>query len=659
MDRAVEKFRYRYSLCWIVGTGSDPDIDYQISSQNPPGPPASFYNENLNAFDVENPLQAWPGVRGRADKPTRDQFFGEQLREYQTASALKDAIRELDIDLRQEPSYSRLLLDHLISQSGRRKGTINELILFLEDPHLNIPGAGNYIGVIEHYASRGARLSKQHAVFDAVTRALKLGIVPAEEINAIITSLSDLGRTKKSARANDEKLLTRLYRQMWDAIGECDIYGHQHLDERIVDAWLGVLLGNGTADDFLLAKDILLVTNHDVPTDSWLAKFLTRWLHDRRFSRLGFDGEHVIELLKPFHPDLVSSSILRVTEALFSSKKTDFLKRWESCLARLHDSSTIASSRVWTHIRVYHDGTSHLPPMSPRHRIIQRLWALYTMTKGALRSSGLNVSCPTIKSLYRLYDTTRGDDGIEDLWSSLTKDIHDLNIPFDLEAMADELRTGKSMSSATRFTLQKYESSPLSFSEIFADIHLFNAAGRVFFHNIEKMVREVDVASPTFRNYATRTARTGNTHDVWTLIRLLRSHTPLKIALSMSWHAPDPEDKSLTPNQINPRTASEPDPHAALELIHALAAAFACSEQLSPRRAFQLVHWLYVFLYRHGAPVRPPLARALYHAGVIRYRREKSHVSVGQFEYIWNIVEQAEGPEVVLALKARSFDDSA
>lgn len=639
-------------------TRSNPGIDYQFSSSNPPAAPVSFYNENLNAFDSENPLQNWSGVRGRAEKPTRDQFFGEQLREYQTASALKDAIRELDIDMRQEPSYSRLLLDHLISQSGRRKGTTNELILFLEDPHLNIPGAGNYIGVIEHYASRGARLSKQHAVFDAVTRALELGIVPAEEINAIIINLSDLGRTKKSAKANDEKLLTRLYRQMWDAIGECDIYGHQHLDERIVDTWLRVLLENGTADDFLLAKDILLVTNHDVPTDSWLAKFLTRWLHDPHSSRLGFDGEHVIELLRPFHPDLVSSSIICVTEALFSSEKTHFLKRWDSCLIRLHDISAIASSRVWTHIRVYHDGTSHLPPMSPRHRIIQRLWTLYAMNKGALRSSGLNVPAPTIKSLYRLYDTTRGDDGIEDLWSSLTKDIHDLNIPFDLEAMADELRTGKSMSNATRSTLQKYESSPLSFSDIFADIHLFNAAGRVFFHNIEKMVREVDVASPTFRNYATHTARTGDTHDVWTLIRLLRSHTPLKIALSMSWHRPDSADKSLTPDQLNPRTPAEPDPHAALDLIHALAAAFACSEELSPRRAFQLVHWLYVFLYRHGAPVRPPLARALYHAGVIRYRREKSHVSVGQFEYIWNIVEQAEGPEVVQALRARTFDES-
>lgn len=639
-------------------TCSDPDIDYQFASPNPPAAPVSLYNENLDAFDVENPLQAWPGIRGRAETPTREQFFGEQLREYETASALKDAIREMDIDLRQEPSYSRLLLDHFISQSGRRKGTINELILFLEDPHLNIPGARNYIGAIEHYASRRARLSKQHAVFDAVTRALELGSVPAEEINAIIISLSDLGRTKKSAQANDEKLLTRLYRQMWEAIGECDIYGHQHLDERIVDTWLSVLLENGTADDFLLAKDILLVTNHDVPTDSWLAKFLARWLHDPRSSRLGFDGEHVIELLRPFHPDLVSSSILCVTEALFSSEKTHFLKRWESCLARLHDTLAIASSRVWTHIRVYHDGTSHLPPMSPRHRIIQRLWALYTMNGGTVGNSGLDVSSPTIKSLYRMYDTARGDDGIEDLWSSLTKDIHDLNIPFDLEAMADELRTGKRMSNTARYTLQKFESSPLSFSDMFADIHLFNAARRVFFHNLEKMVREVDVASPTFRNYATHTARTGDTYEVWTLIRFLRSHTPLKIALSMSWHPPDPADKSLTSDQLNPRTASEPDPHASLELIHALAAAFACSEQLSPRRAFQLVHWLYVFLYKHGAPVRPPLARALYHAGVIKYRRQKSRVSVGQFEYIWNIVEQAEGPEVVRALKARTFDDS-
>ncbi|KAL4788343.1 hypothetical protein BJX76DRAFT_344981 [Aspergillus varians] len=642
-------------------------LDYQFASPNPPAAPVSFYNENLNAFELQNPLQGWSGVRDRdrhrdgTEKLTRDQFFGEQLREYRTAGALKDAIRELDIDLRQEPSYSRLIFDHLISQSVRAKANVHELALFLDDPQLNIPGAGNYLGVVEHYVSRGIRLSKRHALFDTVIRALELGIVPPKEIDAIVNGLSELGRTDKGVKRQDEKLQTQLYRRMWDAIGKCGIYGHQDLDEPIVDNWLGVLLEKDTVDDFLLAKDILLATNYDMPTNSlWLSKFVTRWLYDPVHSLSKFDGKHVIEFLKPFNADLISKSVIGVTEALFTSGKTHLLKRWGSCLARLHDTPAITSSHAWTHIRVNHDGTSHRAPMSPRHQIIQRLWILYTMNKGVSGSSlpapESSVPNPTIKNLYRLYESARRD-GNEDLWSSLTKGIHDLNIPFDLQAMADDLRTGKSITDATRRTLQKYETSPLSFAEIFADLHTFNAAGPIFFHNIEKMVRRIDIASPSFRKHATHTARTGDTHQVWTLIRLLRLHTPLKLALSKSWHPIDPADKALVRDDPNPRPALHPDPHAALDLIHALAAAFACSDQLSPRRAFELVRWLYVFVYRHGAPVRPPLARSLYHAGVDRFRREKSHVSMTQYEYILNIVEQVEGPEVVDALKSRSFED--
>ncbi|KAL4919873.1 hypothetical protein BDW62DRAFT_209332 [Aspergillus aurantiobrunneus] len=627
-------------------------LDYQFfAPPNPPAAPASLWNEDLNAPDFGNPLQGWSGVRDGTEKLTHHRFFGEQLCEYRTTSAIKDAMRKLNIDLRQEPRYSRLIFEHLMSQLADRNITVNELILFLDDPYLNVPGAGNYSRVIECYASYGGRLTirfgDRPALFGSVVRALELGTVPPEDIGAIIHGLPNSAKTDKGVKKREENRLIKLYRQMWDAIGACDIYGHRDLDEPIVDTWLGILLEKGTANDFLLAKDILLATNHGASSRGlWLSKFLTQWLHDPLHKLTDFDKEHVLELLKPFDADVISNAIICVTEALFSSEKTCLLKSWGRCLAKLHVTSAIPSSRAWTYIRVYHNGTSHCSPMSPQHRIIQRLWILYTMKKD--RKSQAEA---TIRGLYRMYESARHDGG--DLWSSLTKGIDELNIPFDLERMADDLRTGKRMSDATRRTLQRQKSSPLSFAEIFSDIHATNRAGRIFFRNIEDMVRRIDTASPAFRQHVTHAARTGDSYSVWTLIRFLRLHTPLKLALSSSWKSPD-----STPDHLyeNPRPAHQPDPHAALEMIHALAAAFACSEELSARCAYKLVRWLYVFVSRHGGPVRPPLVRALYHAGVVRFRREKSRVSITQYNYIWNIVEQVEGPDVVLALKTRTVD---
>ncbi|KAL2815792.1 hypothetical protein BDW59DRAFT_176054 [Aspergillus cavernicola] len=618
----------REHMKWSESPGRS--LDNHFFPSNPSPSPISFDNGDLDPIESGNPLVDWPGVGDGSEKVTRDRFFGEQLREYRKTSDLKDAIRALNIDIRQEPVYSRLILDHLVSRWAPSNTTINELLSFLDDPHLNITGAGNYLGAVEHYISREVRFKEWHSIFDSIIRALRLGVIPSEEISALLRSLSGLDTDKPSA-----KILTQLYRSMWDAIGSCDIYGHRDLDAALFDTWLGLLLNKGTPHDFLLAKDILLAADQAVSVKSlWVQKFINRWLEDPIGSRSHLDGEHVIKFLKPFDADLVSHSVVHVTEALVSSKKTRLLQRWASCSARLHNASAIASSHVWTHVRVYHNSSSHRAPTSARHRIIQRLWLLHSMNISVQRRH------PTIVSLYRLYDQARRENNI-DLWTSLTKGIHDIHLPWNnWRALIDDLRTREPTTDTSEQFLEKYDSSPLSFAEIFADQHAYNAAAPLFFNNIAKMICRTNITSPAFQEHAMHIARTGDPTSVWTLVRFLRSHTPLKIALSRSWHRLDPSDKALIPYHQTPRIALQPDPHDSLELIHSLATAFACSAQFSPRRAYKLVHWLYVFLYKHGAPVRPPLVRALYHAGV--------------YEYIWNIVQEAERPEVVQAVENRT-----
>ncbi|THC92477.1 hypothetical protein EYZ11_008068 [Aspergillus tanneri] len=169
------------------------------------------------------------------------------------------------------------------------------------------------------------------------------------------------------------------------------------------------------------------------------------------------------------------------------------------------------------------------------------------------------------------------------------------------------------------------------------------------------MVRQIDITSPSFIDHMVDIARNGDSKRVWTLIRLIRCHTPLKIALSKAWHGiPEPSKRALVRYYPEARSADCPDPHAALEMIHSLAISLSCSKNLSPRRAYSLIHWLYVFLLKHGAPVKPVIVRAMYHAGVIRYRQEGLHVSRTQYTYIMDCVKKAEDPQLVAVLTGGS-----
>ncbi|KKK16171.1 hypothetical protein AOCH_002152 [Aspergillus ochraceoroseus] len=615
-------------------------------SSHSTGPVPFFYDENPNSIGFDKPL-AWPDARDGTDKVARDKYIGEQLRKHRTMRDLKQAIRQFNVDLQREPAYSRLIFDHLLAGSAGEKTAVEEIALFLEDPLLNICGAGNYLGAVEHHISRGICLTKQRAPLDAFIRALELGLVPSDEICAIIKALSKFSVRSRGAGKQSGKPLTRFYREMWDAIGRCDVYDYKDLDKTTVDTWLGVLLDKGLMNDLHLAKEIILATDASLSTKrEWTPKFIINWLEAHQGLQSKLDEQYADGILNP-------ESVLRITELLVLNKRTQLLETWQTCLTGLQDATLMGSSDVWTDLQQpTGTSTSGLPL---QHQIILRLWNLRVLGSHVPARShprrGPRETDPTILSLFNLYDSKRTDTR-EDFMSSLMKGIHELGIPFNgLLMLAVDLRAGKSMTKTARQTLQKFESSPPSFSDIFTDLHAYNAAVPHFFSNFEKMVRDIDITSSTFVEHAINLARTGDSKTVWTLIRLLRSHTPLKIALAKSWQSiPDPSAKALVRYYPEPRTAACPDPHASLEMINLLAIAFAYSKQLSPRRSFELVRWLYVFLYKHNAPVQPALVRALYHAGVVRFRRDGLRVAPTQYAYICAIVKDAEGPEVVKAL---------
>ncbi|KAI9376586.1 hypothetical protein BJX61DRAFT_530745 [Aspergillus egyptiacus] len=630
----------REHMKWTDTSGR---LDHYLSPSNSNPPTTTFYNE-ISGWTGPGGSLHRPEARDKMDTATRDQIFGEQLRQYRTTSDLKLALRTLNIDLRQEPRYSRLILDHLVSQVFQKEDTIRELVSFLEDPHLNVPGASNFHGAVKYCISRGTQLDTRHFLFGALIRALELGTVSSKEISAIIKDLA-----RMAAASQDKKRLTHLYRLMWDAICRCDIYGPQDVDEATYDIWLTILKEMGTAIDYFLAKDLLSAAGLSLSVKSaWAQEFVTQWLEGRSSTRL--NAQHIVLFLRPFDVDSISNVVISTTEALISSEKSRLLNRWAQCLAKLPNASAIASSSMWTDIPALPSASSNQTPHSPRHLIIQRLWLLYTMSS-SLSAGFIGRRHPTTVSLYRLYESVRQGD-ITGLWDDLTEGIHELKLPWtDYQLLIDDLRTkGVSNNAPQRNITGHSHSTSLSFAEVFSDVHRYDALRPIFFSNVDRLIRQINVTSPAFREHALHVARAGDSLQVWTLVRLLRSHTPLKIALARSW-------PGSAVAQVDPAkriSTNTPHPQEALELIHSLATAFACSEQLSPRRAFKLVRWLFVYLLKHSAPVRPEIARAMYHAGVVRFRKSGKRVAMAQYRYIWAIVLETEDPDTVHGILGRT-----
>lgn len=633
-----------------------------MQSLVPPGDAFPFYEKNTGPGG----LSGWPIEVGMSDTTAREKYMEECLESNWTTTAIKGILSELDINLQHEPAYSRKIFSYLLAKSVRTKAVDASLFRFLDDLSLNIRGSGNYAAAVEHLSRHETRLSQRSGCLGAIARALELGLIPPNEVRAIVKAIPKIRGVK------DPKYMLEWYRQIWDAIGRCDVLSHGDLDAETVDAWLGILEQQGSAAGMDLATEIILATQHpDSNNCSWVPTFIIRWLDLQVNSGSNIGGTFVAELLNHFNPNAASEYMIRVTEDLALLKKDHhrmlLLERWQDCLLDLQDARSLISSSAWLDMDLQKavmpkGNLSESTELSKDHRIILRLWVLRTLIEhfdDRPWKRSKHVEAPIIQLFdyyeFKIKQTTDGD-----FLSNLMKGIHDLDIPFSsLMMLAVDMKIRKNMTKKTRKTLQKLERSRVSFADLFADLDMYNSSKLLFFNSFEKTVCQIDVSSMAFINHVVHLAKTGDSKSIWTLIRLLRSHTPLKISLAKSWPVPDPPSPTTTrtenPDQTTttPNTNSQlkiPNPYASLEMIHILAIILSCSKNLTPCRSFHLVHWLYEFLMTHNAPVKPSLVRAMYHAGIIRYQRKGLRVAPTRYLYIFELVKRFEEPEVAREL---------
>ncbi|KAE8388106.1 hypothetical protein BDV23DRAFT_117710 [Aspergillus alliaceus] len=649
----------REHMKWVGGQARNAPQEVQGSSIYPtrsPAFPSPLHNKNVDSSEFSK-SPGWPVPSDKVGQASFEQCLEENLKNCQTVIAIQDVVRKLQLDLQRQPAYSRLIFEHLLSQMANHRWAFDELVKFLDDPHLNTWGAGNYLCTVNRFVFHQGDLARWSAPLGSVTTALQLGRVPEDEICQIIEALFDRVVGSGKVKQRVARRLVAFYRKMWDAIGWCSISEYEDLDKKIIETWLGRLEKMGTHDSFLLARDILIATQgQDSAIRSRAPLFVAQLLESSESLRHESDADHITTLLSHLKPDAASSCIITVTESLVSAGKQHLLEPWKDHLRRLHYTKIcdIASSPLWHNIPVASSPSTSF--LTQQQQIILRLWVLrifnVCLPGGPVWRKIAKASDDPIIRLLTLYQNNVDEINMGSLLSSLREGVHNLGMPpSGILILAVDAKKGKRMTKATRSTLTRLESSSIPLLDLFANADDYNKMVRHLFSDFEKLVRQINVTSPLFVESSIHIASTGDIQSVMTLIRILRSHTPLKLALSKSWDPIlEPSKKDDYPEQS---TSEYPDPRAAVDMIHLIALSIASSKKLSARTAYGLIRWFYCFLVKYGAPVKPTLVRAIYHAGVVRYRREDKNIPRAQYKYILDLVREIEGPEVLDTLVSR------
>jgi hypothetical protein len=558
------------------------------------------------------------------------------------------------IDLHREPRYSRQIFERLLARSDQN---IADAIAFLDDPFLNTRGSGNYVAAIEFFVRTKAKRAKRTAVLDAVNRALELGLIPTDDICLIISTLPNvIVERKRSLRSWDQNALLKHYRAMWRAIGRCNILGYRDLDKAIVDTWLGELLG---IHSFRFAEEIIIETHDANSRSQWPSVLVQTWLKAKEAdleTKMPFPNK----IFSQLDVDSAADCVIRVTESLSSSSidrdtRSQLLRRWRDCLSNAEVISTVADSQAWFDFPLPQVGTQKNTPLnhSTQSQIILRLWLLRTLcrTTGYMYNKSPKATDRPIRSLLNLYDLLiQGTDG--HFFPDLLREIRGLDLPYNrlLILALDKMGKG-SITKSTRQTLEHLETSQLSLTDVWKTPSIYKGIQNLFHATFDQMFHCMDLTSPDTVNELLHIARSGDSKSTRSILRLLNNNTPFKICLHKAYQdIPHPDEKILVRYHPGPRNSKCPDPHAAVGLINQLAVAISCCRNLTPCQSFHMIHWLYGYLRRHGGPVDPDFVRAMYHAGIVRRRREGLSISTTQYEYILWIVGKFEGLEVVQQL---------
>lgn len=618
-------------------------------------------------------------------------------------SAVRDAVAELEINISKDPAYSAAILTYMVDHR-RPRGLI---LKFLKDRTLNAPGQGNYGRAFKYLAEAPLRSVQRPRTLRIVEDALRVGLLDDEEILDILGSIRSFRVNEGTLASMEPEVVHGYYEVIWCAIKSCKVFGPKDLDPTTLRKWINLVTGMPwSARGYSLYKEIVSqISSVDFWDMVWMTSSLAEWV--QALARHGCNETDLIELSKLTTflnnlPDKIAPEVvLRTTERLVMLAKTDdslpILKIWGVVISNLSNADSILKWPYWTKLKPLSeapestasmgveltetiqspslveagrpDDTAQGPSdsrLSPLHRTLILLWTARTL------DSSVTPTLETDTAHRKLFETlTRHITDYcslksEDVRAALLFAAYELRLPPNglLEVIAPHL--DRRLSTRLTHFMDEVLDRPELLDDALIDDRLYVTARNHALPVLNLMASALDLHSDSTANLLLSAVQT-DVHSHPVIFRSLRRNSGVKLNLAKTWDyarrlatapasnsATASAELSETPLVTTNATVVDPDADVCvqtLEFLHNLAVAFACSPVLSPTRAFFKARQVYKFVFGHSGPIMPKMTRALYYAGVTRYRQEGKPFPAGRYEWIMDRVRAVEGNEVANRLE--------
>ncbi|KAK2800966.1 hypothetical protein FQN50_007941 [Emmonsiellopsis sp. PD_5] len=650
----------------------EPFPPYNLAPPPPPPPPldAAYSPETPEPRITRDPTT--PAINYTSSKVVREKstWLCASLDEF------RNLIPNFDPTIRDPSLVSRTIFSYILEnwfRRGQRRCNVVDLHAFLDNPSLNIPGSENYLLLINHLVRRYGGEGLISAHFRFLRQAISLGLVSVDEIVKILKIMPSIKTEAGTLKSSNREKLVALYRQIWHGLQSSSVLGLQDLGKDILGSWandhleLAGQLNLDQAADVILCHLVLTAVPDPASGNTGVAD------EDRREALLTWIQSHI----EMSHPDIALKHIMDVTTALifsphYNKRGSELFATWCWVLRRLESESVLRSTSSLLNFEA--DSTSIASRINndefhscQRYMRILQLWVVAVL--GSRRSSYKLRAYRrkrVFNSLLVRLDKESGRARGTDILTHLHLLLQDLVIR-GLPAADFVLRTAASVEfykGQRKFQIKDHVDNylgpelkqifsnptrtPLTLDDVLTNYFMYTRRRSSTFSVFESLARKTDVTSPRFLEQIISYTNSG-TVPRSTIIHLLRHHTPLKIALSRSWRQQLPPTPTPRPPGLDP--CLFPDPFASLRMLHTLALVFACLPKLSPMNSWRLTRWVYRYIVHHSGPVEPVLARALYQAGVVRFREAKQPVPIDRFLFIMDMIRSAEGREVADAVR--------
>ncbi|ERF72487.1 hypothetical protein EPUS_07696 [Endocarpon pusillum Z07020] len=582
----------------------------------------------------------------------------DSLSECQSLQQIRELVQRSEINLLQTPGHSRDILKYLLT-SGL---AISELQDFFLDRTLHPLGSGCFEEFCDWLVSKPHTEAHLDHYYVCVQKCLHVGLLSAREIQSLLTKLASAKVVSQGTieKLGDVAAIQTWYWMMADTLSSCPIFGLNDLGEKCLQQWsFGVAeapFAPCALDTFCKVQRYLATSDRFGFKVNTVRGLVRKWIdytqapHQQRLPSMDRSQQEtkVANLLVTVQPSVAAKSICQITEKLVRDvlkgiRQPIALDIWMQTLLRFPRSlaSVVLQQRSWRQ-GLAEDSVTGL---SSRQAIAVRLWTVTRLATQQQEPGHKHEPGNTTQSLIRLFQRQLKPD--QNLLAELLFTLQSLPLPSP-SAVLQVAVARDTEGLQVRGSIDKLQADMIRICQsrisVFEEDVLYKNAKINLRSYLRQLAERVNTNPEAFLRLA---------HDlimkdklsIKVITRILEHNLPLGLSLAAPTQTPSNGSETTTP-LLTPITPPPLAPAVAIHLVNSLARVFALSPVLSPRQSFRKVYWLYLYLHRFtwGIGIGRDFTRALWHAGVTRYK--ETGTSPEKVGWILSKVREVEGQEV-------------